>query len=232
MAQGCDDRKGMVGKWMNYEYFFVKLRFLSDLIAVAINKSYRDMVFKEEFVISLKHKLKIRIMKKVLLFFVVVCFSMTQLLAQESTFVKGEKVANFGLGLGSSLSYGNTAVPPLSASFEVGVVDNVIEKGTIGVGGYLGFSSYNWLGYKLTNIIIGPRGTFHYPLVDKLDTYAGLMIGYNIYSDNSEFTTLGSGGLVSSWFLGGRYYFSEKLAGMLELGYGVFNINLGIGLKF
>lgn len=171
-------------------------------------------------------------MKKILVLFVAVCFSLTQLFGQEPTFIKGDKVANFGLGLGSSLSLGNTQIPPLSASFEVGVVDNIIEKGVIGVGGFLGFSSYKWFDYRLTNIVIGPRGTFHYPFVDKLDTYGGLMIGYNIYSDNDPFGSNNFGGLVSSWFIGGRYYFSDSFGAMLELGYGVFNINLGVALKF
>ncbi|HLN21817.1 MAG TPA: hypothetical protein VK213_12050 [Bacteroidales bacterium] len=171
-------------------------------------------------------------MKKILVFLVVACFSLTQLTAQESTFVKGDKVANIGLGLGSTLAVGSSSIPPLSASFEVGVVDNIIEKGTIGVGGFLGFSTYKWGSYKLTNIVIGPRGTFHYPLVEKLDTYAGLMIGYNVFTDNDPNDYYNFGGLVSSWFIGGRYYFSEKAAAMLELGYGVFNVNLGIALKF
>ena len=42
-------------------------------------------------------------MKKILVLFVVACFSLTQLLAQESTFNKGDKVFNIGLGIGSSL---------------------------------------------------------------------------------------------------------------------------------
>ncbi len=86
-------------------------------------------------------------MKKILVWFVVACFSLTQLLAQESTFNKGDKVLNLGLGIGSTLYSGigyNGAIPPLSGSFEVAVVDNIIEKGVIGVGGYLGFASYKW----------------------------------------------------------------------------------------
>ncbi len=180
-------------------------------------------------------------MKKILVLFVVVCFSMTQLNAQESTFDKGDKVLNLGLGLGTSLYSGigySGLIPPLSASLEVGVVDNVIEKGVIGVGGYLGFASYKWDNYyRYTNIIIGPRGTFHYPFLDKLDTYAGLMIGYNIRSSNwigtgSEIIDHSSGGIVSSFFLGGRYYFSEAMAAMLELGYGVSYLNIGVAFRF
>lgn len=170
-------------------------------------------------------------MKKILLSVIVVCFSVTQLIAQQQIFNKGEKVLNLGLGIGSTLGYGTTAIPPLSASFEVGVVDNIIDKGVIGIGGYLGISSYKSGSYKLTNIVIGPRGTFHYPFIDKLDTYAGLMIGYNFYHDNWDFGP-DYGGIVSAWFLGGRYYFSDNLAAMLELGYGVAYLNIGVALKF
>lgn len=183
-------------------------------------------------------------MKKVLVLVVVACFSMTQLFAQESTFNKGDKVLNLGLGLGSTLysGFGNKSlIPPLSASLEAGIVDNIIDKGVIGIGGYLGYSSYKWesgsYGYRYSNIIIGPRGTFHYPLVDKLDTYAGLMLGYNVVSSKwigtgTPYGSATGGGFVSAFFLGGRYYFSDNMAAMLELGYGVAYLNLGIALKF
>src|SRR5664279_365705 len=84
-------------------------------------------------------------MKKLLLSLLVVVFAFTQLHAQESTFKKGDKVVNFGIGLGSTLytgSFYKTAVPPISASMEVGIVSLLNDKATIGVGGYLGYSSY------------------------------------------------------------------------------------------
>lgn len=175
-------------------------------------------------------------MKKILVLLVIACFSLTQVSAQESTFDKGDKVVNLGLGLGSSLYSSGGIIPPLSASFEVGVVDNIIERGVIGVGGYLGFASYGHRDfYRVTNIVIGPRGTFHYPFVDKLDTYAGLMIGYNVVSwnwDNSPGLETAGSGLVSSFFIGGRYYFSDSMAAMLELGYGIAYLNLGVAFRF
>src|SRR5664279_2282571 len=118
-------------------------------------------------------------MKKLLLSLLVVVFAFTQLHAQESTFKKGDKVVNFGIGLGSTLytgSFYKTAVPPISASMEVGIVSLLNDKATIGVGGYLGYSSYKESyafysdNYTVSNFIIGARGTFHYALVDKLDT--------------------------------------------------------------
>lgn len=185
-------------------------------------------------------------MKKILLLLVVVAFSLTQLVAQEPTFEKGDKVLNLGIGLGSTLysgSYYKSQIPPISASLEFGIVDNVLEKGVIGVGPYLGYSSYKYeyssWGWKYTNLIIGARGNFHYPLLDKLDTYTGLLLGYNIAS-SKEFGNItpgwdysySAGGVAWSWFVGGRYYFSESFAVMAELGYGIAYLNLGVALKF
>jgi hypothetical protein len=185
-------------------------------------------------------------MKKILLLFIVACFTLTQLVAQESTFNKGDKVLNIGIGLGSTLysgTYYKTTLPPISASLEFGVVDKVLDKGSIGVGPYVGFSSHKWdysvdWYYTYTNIIIGARGVFHYPLVNKLDTYTGLLLGYDIVSAKEH--GLGSGYLYNasgstvawSWFIGGRYYFSDNFAGMLELGYGIAYLNIGVALKF
>ena len=185
-------------------------------------------------------------MNKLLLVLFVAVFSLTQLLAQESTFKQGDKVLNLGIGFGSTFYSGTgykAGIPPISASLEFGVKDGVLDKGSIGIGGYLGYSSHKWeynnWGWKYTNIIIGVRGVFHYPLVDKLDTYTGLLLGYNIASSKEFGTAIygynysaSSGGVAYSWFVGGRYYFSDKFAGMLELGYGITYLNLGVALKF
>ncbi|HPA86240.1 MAG TPA: hypothetical protein PK106_00495 [Bacteroidales bacterium] len=184
-------------------------------------------------------------MRKLLLTVVATAVSVLFLNGQDLMFLKGEKVLNLGLGLGNTLysgSYYKSQVPPVSASLEIGVVDNVIEKGVVGVGPYLGYSSFKYeysdWGWKYSNIIIGARGSFHYPLVDKLDTYTGLLLGYNIAS-SKEFGnsvpgwdySYSAGGLTWSWYIGGRYYFKENLAAMLELGYGIAYLNLGIALK-
>lgn len=182
-------------------------------------------------------------MKKILLLFVITGFVTTGLQAQEPVFVNGDKVLNVALGLGNSLYWGTnyrTQVPPISASLEFGVADEIIDKGSIGVGPYLGFSStkYEYLnaGWKYSNIILGGKGNFHYPLVDKLDTYAGLLIGFNIatsreFGSPSGTDSYARGGLVWAGFIGGRYYFSDNLAALAELGYGIAYLNIGIALK-
>ncbi len=181
-------------------------------------------------------------MKKILALMILGLFSLHFANAQENEFVVGDKVVNLGIGLGSTLysgSFYKSSVPPVSISFEKGIMDGVLEKGVIGVGGYLGYSSYKYeylgWGWKYSNIILGARGVFHYPLVDKLDTYAGLLGGYRIVSTKEFGTTIGvdpssGGGLVLSGYIGGRYYFSDKFAAMAELGYGIAYLNLGIAI--
>lgn len=167
--------------------------------------------------------------------------------AQSPTFNKGDKVLNLGIGFGSGLYTGggySSQMPALSASLEVGVVDNVIDKGTIGVGGYIGYTSAKYdfsgpgytYGWKYSNLVIAARGAFHYPLVEKLDTYAGLALGYDIVTakETGNFPTgvsaTGSGVYLSG-FVGARYYFSDKFAGLLELGSGIAYFNLGVAIK-
>ena len=183
-------------------------------------------------------------MKKLILLFVAVVFSLTQMLAQESTFAKGDKVLNLAVGFGGrwSGSYMKTSVPPISASFEVGVKDGVLEKGSIGIGGYLAYASHKWeyatYGWKVSDIIIGARGTFHYPLADKLDTYTGLLLGYDISTitetGNATAYDFGSNynGFSYAWFVGARYYFSDSFAAFAELGVGITIMNIGVALKF
>lgn len=178
-------------------------------------------------------------MKKLLLFLFVAVFSLSQLLAQESTFQKGDKALNLGIGFGSTYygSYYGSHTPALSASLEVGVKDGILDKGSLGIGGYVGYSSATWSGYyKTSNIIIGARGTFHYPLVDKLDTYTGLMLGYNVYSYKYESSYIGSkgtaGNVLLAWYAGARYYFTDSFAVMGEIGYGIAYFTVGVSLKF
>lgn len=162
--------------------------------------------------------------------------------AQNNTFTEGDKVLNLGLGIGSTLYTGNaygSTVPPLSASIEFNVVDELFdESSSIGVGGYLGYAGYDYrlsgTDYGFNNIILGGRGALHYQFIDNLDTYAGLLLGYRVVNWNSQdtFGSAASGGFISAFYVGGRYYFNENIAGMVELGYGIAYLNLGVAFRF
>jgi hypothetical protein len=170
--------------------------------------------------------------------------------AQNNVFSKGDRVANLGIGIGSYLGgtgY-STKIPPISASIEYGVKDDLFdENSSLGIGGYIAYTS-NQQEYTLANqtygwdyshFILGARGIVHYQWVEKLDTYGGLMLGYNVASSSSFGTNVANGvsassvgGFAFSLFVGARYYFSDNIAAFGELGYGIAALQLGVALKF
>ncbi|GGF17459.1 hypothetical protein [Hymenobacter cavernae] len=166
--------------------------------------------------------------------------------ATNQIFGKGSMAANLGVGLGLGYGYGLSGLhstPAMSASFEYGIADN-LGPGTIGVGGMVGYKSYGWKssGYKGTwsNIIVAARGTYHYDLFEdpKVDTYAGLSLGvrHERYSDNAGtdiyYSKSSSTYITSGIFVGGRYFFSDKLGAFGEVGYDMSYLKVGLTAKF
>ncbi len=136
---------------------------------------------------------------------------------------------NAGIGLGTTLS--GTGIP-ISASVMYGMNEN------ISVGGYFGFAStsedFGMGTWTYTNIIIGGRGAYHYPLVDDIDTYGGAMLGYNVASaswDGPGNPNASAGGITYSAFVGGRYHFTDKLGAFAEIGYGIAYLQFGVTVK-
>ncbi len=135
-------------------------------------------------------------------------------------------------------------MPPVSISYEQGIKDDVLDVASIGIGGYLGFASAKWesiysggsYGWKYNNFIIGARGSFHYPLVDNLDTYAGILLGYNMESAKEignvplGINASSSAGIFSG-YVGARYYFTDQIGAMAELGTGIAYLNIGLAIK-
>jgi len=149
--------------------------------------------------------MKVKILTLVTVFF----FGQIMVHAQTSTFQKGDKALNLGLGFGGYAPSGyQVTTPSISASYEVGIKDKGPNKGTFGIGGYLGYASYeekhtsttnpaatygyasylknaNAVGnnyWSVNRIMIGARGAFHYPLAEKLDTYGGVTLGFILRS--------------------------------------------------
>ena len=155
-------------------------------------------------------------------------------------FKEKDKVLNFGLGFGSGLyaTGSSVSMPPISASFEYGVKEGV-GPGVIGIGGLIGHTSakysvftYDW---KTSYTVIGLRGAYHFvDLVDKLDPYAGIMLGYSIVSNSGSFGTNSTqaSGANFSIYGGVRYYLTDNIALMGEVGFGFTIINIGLAVKF
>ena len=174
----------------------------------------------------------------------------------QNTFSQGDNNINLGIGIGSTLGghgYKST-LPTLSISYERGIIDELFDdKSSLGIGGYFGYATnkYEWpnatgknkYGFNYSYIIIGARGALHYQLLDKLDTYGGVFMGFNIIRhdtygkwDDTFITqpTAPATGNALGWsiFVGARYYFHENIAAFAEFGYGISILQLGISLKF
>jgi len=169
-------------------------------------------------------------MKKIILLSVIVVAFFTAQ-AQAPAFVKGDKVINLGISVDNYTT--------ISISGEYGILDGIDEKGTVGVGAFAGYG-FQILGSKYYNynrILGGVRGTFHYPFIDKLDTYGGLGIGlkYTSWTWDSSYwgydANDSSVGLSAGFFVGARYYLTENLAAFGELGYGLGYLTVGVAFK-
>lgn len=137
-------------------------------------------------------------------------------------------------------------------SYEKGVKDNLFNvKGlNLGIGGYLNyfgsstdFSGFNSSGsattytWSYSNIVIGARALAHYKLISQLDTYAGVMIGYDIFGvklspANEFYQPTGTSFIFYGGVVGVRYQFGPKLGVYLEGGSAsVSNASIGISYK-
>lgn len=180
-------------------------------------------------------------MKKI---FILAAFMLAFVSSQaQDVFKKGDNLIGAQVGIGKGLA--------ISATYERAVVDNLFDgKGSIGVGGYVGYlhdkDSYTYggieAGWKYDDIILGARGNLHYQFINRLDTYAGLMLGYEVVNAKAYGKGTGGGtiteasadasGFAFSIHVGTRYYFTDNFAAGVELGYGVSYANVGIAYKF
>jgi hypothetical protein len=128
--------------------------------------------------------------------------------------------AHLGLGGGSY-----TGIGPV-LNFEYGVLPQLGVTANVGFFGYSqAFSTYS---YSYTQIPIAAGVNYHVDLlkVNKLDTWAGASIVYVVGSWSSSdaafasaLSTYTSSYITWDFHVGGRYFFSDKLAAKVELGY-------------
>ncbi|MEI6753777.1 MAG: hypothetical protein WCK78_11495 [Paludibacter sp.] len=191
--------------------------------------------------------------KLVLLIAVFACVSM-------GSFAKGKKsqsvemfdqntqLIHLGIGLNSNAT-------PVELSYEKGIKNDLFNvKGlNLGVGGYfnyfgystdfslpsysngvMGTTAYSW---NYTNIVLGARALAHYKLISQLDTYGGIMLGYDILGSTLTPNDIVLSSTNKSFiFYGGvvgvRYQFGPKLGVYLEGGSAsVSNASIGISYK-
>ncbi|MDR1592974.1 MAG: hypothetical protein LBS43_00640 [Prevotellaceae bacterium] len=168
---------------------------------------------------------------------VIAFFALTQVLfAQDIVFAQNDKVINASFGFGNTIYNGSgwkTAFPSVLLSGEYGIIDGLIDgKASIGAGVDLGYAgmkyNVNSSFHKYSSLILGARGSFHYQFIDKLDSYTGLLTGYNIVSGNSDYAI---SEFVWRCYVGVRYYLTNNFALMSEID-NVFLFSVGVAYKF
>ncbi|MBC7642670.1 MAG: outer membrane beta-barrel protein [Flavobacterium sp.] len=165
-------------------------------------------------------------MKKII---IAVAFMLGVSAVNAQTFNEGTSVIQLGAGIGSDFGL------PLGVSYEYGISDK------IGLGAYAGYASKSYaLGfgsdYKVTYMIFGAKGNYHFYQSDNLDAYGGVLLGYNsakVTYDNQNglFTAPSYGGAVFGGTVGARYYFTDNIAAFGEVGYGIGYLTVGLAYK-
>lgn len=168
------------------------------------------------------------------LLFGIIVFT-THLIAQDATFEQGQSNVHVGVGIGGGYLYGlGGGAPSVHVTYEYGMTDN------ISVGGFAGFASSKWtyfgVGYKQRHLIFAGKGAYHHSFTDKLDTYAGLMLGFQIVSLKGVGGTMPPGQDSAGWFAfstfaGANYMFTDNLGAFAEIGYGVAILSVGLNLQ-
>ena len=192
-----------------------------------------------------------KIIRLCVLFMAIAFVALTQSNLKAQAFKNGDMVGNLGVGFGwYGYGYGATSLPAFSLSLEKGIKD-LENIGPLSIGGIIGFkhASYAFTSaydYSWNDIIVAARGAIHYDLFKnpKIDTYGGVALGVRIQSysyytfvppygtnDYKKASTSTTHGLFAL-YVGGRYFFSDKLAGFAELGYGLGYLTLGLSYKF
>lgn len=152
----------------------------------------------------------------------------------QANYDKGNFILNAGIGLGYYFAGGI----PLQLNGEYFFTDK------LSIGPYLGVTSYRYRyfgdGYTFTFIDFGARGSYHFSELfgitnDKVDVYGGAFLGFLASSyngpgdlDNDPYGSTVRAGIHA----GARYYFSPKVAGYGELGWGLAPLSLGLTFKF
>ncbi len=161
-------------------------------------------------------------------------------MAQNNPALFGNNSKHIRVGVGIN-SFGM----PLEVSYDQGYKQDLfgIEKLNLGLGGYLGYygnreeigvwTDGDTFGYKYSHIVLGVRGLFHYPLIPKIDTYAGLMLGYNIasakfFGNGMDPGSASAGGFAFGSVIGARYQFNNNWGIYAEAGYSISYLSFGL----
>lgn len=172
-------------------------------------------------------------MKRVLLALAIV----TGLLAN-AQYEQGQSDINLGFGF-LSLGIDGEGSFPLGVSYDYMIKDDI----SLGLGFNYLTSEFKYLGvpvYDITYMNFGIRGLYHFDILDPLDTYGGVVLGYTSgsidYADETAAALFGgiTASTVYYGLVGGiRYRFLNDQFGLfLEAGYAISPLTFGLNASF
>ena len=157
---------------------------------------------------------------------------------------KGTNMGSLGIGLPAIGSGYSMTIPPISAFYEVGILD-FGRPGSVAVGAHAGFWGYRYkttIGdynatYRYFNTLVGVRGTYHFTILENWEVYGGAVLGLKLESNRHKdnIGTVASNTYVRfGWqALGGtRYMFTPYLGAFVEAGYGFTIATIGVSYRF
>lgn len=133
----------------------------------------------------------------------------------QNSLPKGSSQLNLGVGISG---WG----VPIYLGMDFGVHNDIT------IGGELSFRSFreNWKSYSYRHSIIGISGNANYHfnrilnIPEDFDFYAGLNLGFYVWSSPDNYDGTHSSGLGLGGQIGGRYFFTDKFGINLEFGGG------------
>ncbi|MEL6721315.1 MAG: hypothetical protein AAFP82_21620 [Bacteroidota bacterium] len=177
----------------------------------------------------------------------IACILFTTVDSNAQSLTKGEKIVQFGTGLGGTVVAGSSAQTPyLRAIFEMGVNDDFLN-GTLSAGGGMSYKSGSYAYYasstwRYTYMSFHGRASWHPGFInsDNLDAYAGIALGIDFVNVNYDSawdydydgTDFSGAGLSLGLHVGARYQFTEQWGAWAELGLGHGLLNIGASYKF
>ncbi|GHN03104.1 hypothetical protein WSM22_45930 [Cytophagales bacterium WSM2-2] len=135
--------------------------------------------------------------------------------------------------LNAGLGFSDWGVP-VYVGLDYGVHQDVTLGGELSFRSYR--DNYNGSGFNHNIIGISGNGNYHFNsalnISEKFDFYAGLNLGFYVWSSSADYTGNHSSGLSLGAQVGGRYYFSQKVGLNLEFGGGSAFSGGKVGLTF
>lgn len=153
----------------------------------------------------------------------------------------GVQFVNVGLAVGSAFSGGTVqsgdnisrsyTIPTIGVTYEVGVHQSIV------LGGFFSFGAGGWSeervqvvrNHSYKSYILGAKGSYYFNsligLPEKWDLFAGLGLSFSYTSNKNQLANGEDISRSASWrfpnagiFVGGRYYFNEKIGVYTEFG--------------